>query len=90
MKTPADAMKVLNGQSSFYWAKIKGFFVCHCLRGDESEYWMFERAPEPTDIFWENLGTSTINRVCSSLISWIFSIIMMSLGFAIIAYVKLL
>jgi hypothetical protein len=49
---------------------------------------MFERAPEPTDIFWENLGVSTISRVFSSLLSWFFTVLIIGVSFGIIAIIK--
>jgi hypothetical protein len=59
LKTPEDTMKVINAQNGFFYNKIKSFFGCFCCL-DNDQYWMFERAPEPSDIFWENIGTSTI------------------------------
>ena len=50
--------------------------------------WHFERAPEPTDIYWENLGTSTVKRFLKTGISYILSFFTLLIGFAIISAFK--
>jgi hypothetical protein len=40
-------------------------------------------------VFWENLGTSTIARVCATAVSWIFTLILIFGGVVVIYFIKL-
>jgi hypothetical protein len=42
---------------------LKIIFPC-CFR--KSSFWHFKRAPEPSDINWQNLGVSTLRRICQT------------------------
>lgn len=73
MKTPSDALKVIEGQySSLIMRFLRAFCGCCCTNSQNE--WLFERAPEPTDINWENLEASTIERICRGSISYIMTL----------------
>ena len=61
------------------------FFGC-CL-GHRTK-WYFDRAPEPSDIYWENLGHSTLRRIFRTTISYMLSLILLCVGIGIISSVK--
>jgi len=89
MKSPKDAMKVCLKQPLWFVSKLKSFFsVCTGCCFDVSDFWLFERAPEPTDVFWENLGVSTFTRLLNSLLSWFFTAVVILAGFGIIGSIK--
>ena len=46
--------------------------VCSCFL-DESSMWKFERAPEPSDINWQNLGVGLCRRICQTSGVYIFT-----------------
>ena len=87
MNKPVDCLKVLESQDSFFYGKLKRFLGCFvCM--DNSSYWWFERAPEPTDIFWENLDVSTCTRVVASLFSYAATAFMIVMCLGIITAIK--
>jgi hypothetical protein len=53
---------------------MRTFFRC-CL--PRSWKVTFERAPEPSDIYWENMGVSTLERICKSMASFILTAFLM-------------
>lgn len=57
---------------------IKFFFGC-CF--EKHNLWKFERAPEPTDIYWENLHVSNASRYCRATLSYVVSFILILLIF---------
>lgn len=80
-------LKVLRGQSdSFLLRFLKLFCGCCCSKTGK---WIFERAPEPDDIQWENLEVSTCMRICNNFGSYFVSIIVIGLSNALIFYIKL-
>lgn len=40
---------------------------------NENDLWRFERAVEPSDINWENLGVGPIRRFCQTTFSYILT-----------------
>ena len=86
MKTPNDAQKVLDGQRGWCSSKCRGFWLC-CF-GSKVDSWIFERAPEPTDIYWENLGIGSINRFLSAIWSWILTVALIIGCLVIISIIK--
>jgi len=53
---------------------MRTFFPCILPR---SWKYVFERAPEPSDIYWENMGISTLQRICKSMGSFFLTAILM-------------
>mmetsp|Transcript_33747 Transcript_33747/g.52102 ORF Transcript_33747/g.52102 Transcript_33747/m.52102 type:complete len:89 (+) Transcript_33747:1204-1470(+) len=86
MSKPSDCHKVIKKSSSgFLWKIFRFFFGC-CM-SDES-LWEWERAPEPSDIYWENLGTSTCARIFYSAASYFSTAVLMGLCLVMIASIK--
>lgn len=55
---------------------------------DNSSQWIWERAPEPNDIFWENMHVSTLRRVLYSSLSFLLTAALIIACFFIISAVK--
>lgn len=62
------------------WIRNK---FCSCCSDDYSKY-TFERAPEPTDIYWENLPVSYWQRRFRILITYTCTVILIGICFGII------
>ena len=58
-----------------------------CL--NNKQRWIFERAPEPTDIFWENLNAKPVRRFCKSMFSYFSTAILIFICLGMIASIKL-
>jgi len=60
------------GQDGFFWRLFKNIFFC-CF--NKEDFYNFERAAEPSDIYWENLnvgGCGRFFRMIASLIAMAF------------------
>jgi hypothetical protein len=55
---------------------------------DRSQNWWFQRAPEPSDIHWENLKVSTSFRVCKGIQVYLATILIIWFSFTIVNSVK--
>ena len=86
LKKPSDCYTVLQNQKSYIRFKLTKILCC-CNKKKTSN-WYFERAPEPSDIFWENLDVSTTSRVCKGLFSYLVTVLMIFICFAIVLAVK--
>jgi len=76
---PNECSKVLAEQDAAYCLKFfKNICSCFCL-GTKS--WTWERAPEPTDIFWENMNVHFCKRVLNSMLSWVLTLCMAAVCF---------
>lgn len=84
---PSDALKVLKvkGRTGLFVRLLKKLFGC-CL--SNSTRWNWERAPEPTDIFWENMAIGPFNRIWYGLFSNLFTILTMVGCLILISLVK--
>lgn len=51
--------------------------------------WEFERAPEPNDIYWENLQVSSIQRVFYGFFSYVLTAVVIALCFGLLTLIKL-
>jgi hypothetical protein len=79
LKKPADMLRVVkDSKDGNFMALIKYLFRC-CFA--KSSLWKFERAPEPTDIYWENLEYSNWGRYCRALLSYFASFVLIFLIF---------
>jgi hypothetical protein len=85
-ESPSDCITIRRNQKLPILKYIFGsiFYACK----NHSMTWYFERAPEPTDIYWENLGTSTLKRIFKTTISYILSLLLLAIGFGIISSIK--
>jgi len=77
--------KVTEGQAGWLARLLRSLCGC-CL--DSSSNWRFERAMEPTDINWENLGVGPFQRFCQTLISYFITSIILSICGVIIWQIK--
>ena len=87
LSKPSDCHKVIKKQSSGFIMGIFKFFFGCCMN-DES-LWEWERAPEPSDIYWENLGVSTCGRICYSVQSYVATVLLMAGCLVVISLIKL-
>jgi hypothetical protein len=85
-KSPLDCIHVIQENSRWPITKFIARSLCGCIPG--SWKFTFERAPEPSDIYWENIGVSTCTRVCKSLFSFILTAILMGFCVGFIAAIK--
>jgi hypothetical protein len=59
-------------------------FLCACC-SDESGYkWSFERAPEPTDVFWENLSIPALRRMKNIILTYLATLFVIGCCFGVI------
>lgn len=84
LKRPQLAYKVINQTQS--WRLWKTYAPSCFMENEDRWYW--ERAPEPSDIFYENLAVSTCARIFYSAFSYFMTIILMGLCLAIIGPIK--
>jgi len=70
--------------------KFLSRLICCCAQSKSSyQYqWEFERAPEPSDIYWENLGTSTGERICRSMWSFMLTAFLILICLGVISAIK--
>jgi len=55
---------------------------------DQDDLWTFERATEPTDINWENLGVGLIRRTCQTIFSYFLTFCILGICSLIIWAIK--
>ena len=87
LERPKDCLKVLESRGSRLWNNFKRWFCCCCVE-DDSDLWYFERAPEPSDIFWENVNVGTCQRIANGIKSYISTFIMMCVCLLFISLIK--
>lgn len=86
-KKQSEMYTVLNKQrNGCCWTIIKMFCGC-CLEKDD--YWMFERAPEPSDINWENMGLTFAQACFRQLVSVALTLVMLAGSFLLIWRIKM-
>lgn len=86
LKKPSDMLNVVkNSKNGYFMSLIKFLFRC-CF--DKSSLWKFQRAPEPTDIYWENLHVKNYQRYCRATLSYFVSFIMILFIFGGITALK--
>jgi len=61
--------------------------LCPCLF-DDKDFWDFERAPEPSDIQWENLHITSKSRCARGLLSYALAFLLMAVSAIIIFMLK--
>lgn len=54
----------------------------------KTKLWKFERASEPTDIYWENLHLTDFQRFLRASISYGASLIFIGANFVVVYYIK--
>ena len=83
-KNPKLAHKLVDDTKGFRWWKN---YAPSCLINNEDR-WYFDRAPEPSDIYYENLNVSTCERICLGIQSFIFTMLLMSICFVVVFSIK--
>mmetsp|Transcript_17892 Transcript_17892/g.30408 ORF Transcript_17892/g.30408 Transcript_17892/m.30408 type:complete len:145 (+) Transcript_17892:1292-1726(+) len=86
-KKPSDCLKVLVHQNDGIFIRIFKILFS-CLISNENSF-IWERAPEPTDIFWENLNVSVFKRVFKNVFSYFVTFLLICLCFLFISLIKL-
>jgi hypothetical protein len=94
VERPSDASRVIATQGNLYFKLILKFVCCcfsccfdTCL--GKGFFWHFLRAPEPSDIFWENLGIRGCQRLGRAFASLIGTSIVLVLCILVIRFIKL-
>lgn len=64
-------------------------FLCCCCY-DREAFFTWRRAPEPTDVYWENLGVSWVERAGRSMLSNLATFLLVLVCFAAVSGLKLL
>ena len=79
VERPSDASKVIDGQLGPAYKTIISIICCLCSSCfDKGFYWNYMRAPEPSDIYWENLGYRFIERTLRGCVSLIGTSILLA------------
>lgn len=60
---------------------------CGCFF-DTASLWEFRRAPEPSDINWQNMGVGMVRRCCQTGFVWFVTIIILIVCAVIIDSIK--
>ena len=76
------------------WSKLYGFFDCRknklVLKLDGKEHRIrVKRAPEPSDILWENLKYSNLQKLLRSSLGFLVSFLLVFLAFFWVYYVRI-
>lgn len=90
MQKQSDVYKVLAGHPKkglfgFIYNELARFF---CICSNPSDFWTFERASEPKDIQWHNLGQNFMVRFIKNFISSSTSIAIIIVSGVIITLMK--
>jgi hypothetical protein len=81
---PSDANKVIDGQIGPNFKTFIGIICCICSGCfPKGFWWRYRRAPEPSDIYWENLGIKFFERLLRGTASLVGT--SMLLGFCVLA-----
>jgi hypothetical protein len=58
--------------------------IFNWLKSKVNDEYKFERAPEPSDVFWENLKVSSAYRAYSMIATYFVTILIIGVSFGII------
>ena len=82
------AIVVLSNQKSQFAilkSQEKSFFSSFCFNSKDSQTgYTFERAPEPSDVYWENLNVTSMQRYVKSTWTFCVTVLMIAACFGII------
>lgn len=85
---PNDCQKVIEGQSHWITRLLKRILDPCGLFFDKSAFYAWRRAPEPSDVYWENLHVSLLHRYLRVVISNLLTVGLIMACFAGIALLK--
>lgn len=89
MNSPKDMAHVLLTEKNKCCGPfMKTYFPCLFCAGRISATWVFQRAPEPSDIFWENMNVHMCRKIFNIFISVIVTFIVMMISFGFISWIK--
>ena len=89
MNQPKDVATVLKRQQQKCCGSFMRLFCPCCFCSSNiSRSWVFERAPEPTDIFWENMNVHICKKIFNIVISLVATFIIMLISFGLISWIK--
>ena len=54
-----------------------------CCGGDDVSQYTFERAPEPTDVYWENLKITTGQRILYVCKTYFYTFVVIGVCFGV-------
>lgn len=84
-KTPCYANIVLNAnKSATAFGRLFRKICCGCCSGTSLGSMIFEKAPEPNDIFFENMQYTFMHKVCMTFVTYSVSFILVGACFGII------
>lgn len=86
IKNDADMAKVIDEVGDNLIVRFYKTF-CSCFF-DSSALWEFHRAPEPSDINWQNMGIDPVRRCCQTGFVWFVTWIILGICIAIINTIK--
>jgi len=83
-KKPQHVHTVLQlfDESIFGWIKRNIGKICKCC-GSEVGSYIFERAPEPTDVYWENLKVSNASRFYYICKTYFYTLLLIGVCFGV-------
>jgi hypothetical protein len=79
-----DQISILNNENRGIFSKLLWCFE------DEASKLKFERAPEPTDVYWENLNVTSTKRFCRIAATYLATILVIGACFGIIYGINVL
>jgi hypothetical protein len=62
-------------------------FLCGCCL-EKDDYWVFKRAPEPSDVNWENMGLTWTERQIRQFLSIAGTFATILVTFALIIWIE--
>jgi hypothetical protein len=86
LKNDKDMAKVIEDVGDNLLVRFGKTFCSFCY--DSSSLWEFYRAPEPSDINWQNMGIGAGRRCCQTGFVWFITSIILGICIAIIQTIK--
>jgi len=65
------------------WRIFRTIFCGCCCKPNDIYKYKFERAPEPTDVYWENLHIKTIQRIKNVLVTYTATLLVIGVCFLV-------
>jgi uncharacterized membrane protein YidH (DUF202 family) len=85
---PIDVYYVLEAYErsplSRLWRFIMRKLFCCCISKESTMHYRFERAPEPTDVYWENLSVTGLHLIKNVIKTYFFTFCLIAACFGVI------
>lgn len=81
---PIHVNVVLNMSKRTLLGKICRMIFCSCSSHHDFSEIIFEKAPEPTDVYWEHLGVTDFQKLRNTFITYLASLVLVGICFGII------